>query len=230
MKRTKLLYIIVVNALVCILSTACRKEYPQFDSGFASVRFVYNQAREDSTVYSFALHPNIGEGVVEIPLRIIGLPQSVSREVGIEIDREKSTAATENFFIEKCEIAQDMLMGTLRVIVRKTKDLDNKPSIISLRLCENNFFSAAPINESHFRIILTNSLVRPADWPKEFGIYSSVKPKFVIQLTQKGTDYKEWNAQELIYYIGLLNKALYEYNKNHPGEPLTDENGLAVTF
>ena len=192
MKRTKLLYIIVVNALVCILSTACRKEYLQFDSGFASVRFVYNQAREDSTVYSFALHPNIGEGVVEIPLRIIGLPQSVSREVGIEIDREKSTAATENFFIEKCEIAQDMLMGTLRVIVR--------------------------------------SLVRPADWPKEFGIYSSVKHKFVIQITQKGTDYKEWNAQELIYYIGLLNKALYEYNKNHPGEPLTDENGLAVTF
>ena len=57
-----------------------------------------------------------------------------------------------------------------------------------------------------------------------------MKHQFVIKVTGIATDYNKWNNSDRIYYTGILVKALYEYNKEHPGEPLKDENGLLVTF
>ena len=88
--------------------------------------------------------------------------------------------------------------------------------------------TSQPVNENTYKIVLTNHLTEPAGWP--FGEYSRIKHQFVIQTLGIATDYDKWSTSETIYYTGIMINALYEYNKAHPGEPLTDENGLVVTF
>lgn len=220
----------ILGVLVMIIAfTSCSDKYLEYDESLSSVRFVYNRALEDSVTYSFALHPGVNEDVIEIPLQLIGLTSSVDREVGVVIDNDKTTATeNSNFTIERSVIPADSITGKLRVTVKRTPNLENETLVIAFKLSENGNFTASPINKSTFKIILTGKLIKPSDWP--FNEYSRVKHEFVIKVTGKGTNYGEWNAQQLIYYLGELNKALYEYNKEHPGDFLTDENGLVVTF
>ena len=118
--------------------------------------------------------------------------------------------------------------GILKVKVKKTPELENHNLVATFRLCGNENFAAAPVNENTYKIVLTNHLTEPAGWP--FGEYSRIKHQFVIQTLGIATDYDKWSTSESIYYTGIMVNALYEYNKAHPGEPLTDENGLVVTF
>ena len=222
-----ILYLFFILSII-IMGTSCQKDdYLQYDSNYASLRFVYSASGNDSIVYSFALHPDTEEGIVEVPFKLIGLATSVNRTVGVEVV-STGTTAKDNFIIENCELPADAIEGTLKVRVKKTDNLDAQNLSLVVRLCENNHFSAAPIDEDTYRIVLTNQLIKPTGWP--FGEYSSVKHQFVIKVTGIATDYNKWNNSDRIYYTGILVKALYEYNKEHPGEPLKDENGLLVTF
>ncbi|MBA6152046.1 DUF4843 domain-containing protein [Gelidibacter maritimus] len=215
--------------LLLIALSGCNNKYLEYDESLSTVRFIYNIAEQDSVTYSFALHPGVSEDVIDIPIQLIGLTSPVDREVGVEIDKEKTTAKeNDNFIIGQSVIQADSITGKLRVNVKKTSNLEDESLVIAFKLSENANFASSPIDKSTYKIILTSKLIEPSDWP--FNEYSRVKHEFVIKVTGKGTNYSEWNAQELIYYIGELNKALYEYNKEHPGDFLTDENGLLVTF
>ena len=228
MKGKNLIYL-VITLLATTFFGSCSEDYMQYDQNLSSIRFVYNKGGEDSLTYSFALHPGVTEDVVSIPLQIIGMTAPEAREVKVLVDSKHTTAKEDvNFTIPKCEIEANSVSGNMKVIVKKSADLETRDVVIALNLAANENFVEAPINQSSFRIVLTGRMTKPSDWP--FGDYSRVKHEFVIKVTNKGTNYKEWSQQELIYYTGELNKALYEYNSQHPGEPLTDENGLLVTF
>lgn len=216
--------------LIIMMGTSCQKDdYLQYDSNYASLRFIYSVSGNDSIIYSFALHPDSEEGIVEVPFRLIGVASSVNRVVGVEIMPSVTTAKeNDNFVVESCELPANAIEGTLKVLVKKTDNLDTKDLSVVLRLCENKNFAAAPIGEDTYKIVLTNQLTEPTGWP--FGEYSRVKHQFVIKVTGVATDYNKWNTSDRIYYTSVLVNALYEYNKEHPGEPLTDENGLLVTF
>lgn len=230
MDRKNLIYAIAV-LLTGFVWESCGEDYPSYDKELASVRFIYNHAGEDSVIYSFALHPGIQEDTVSMPLQIIGMTSPEEREVGVEVNEEQTTAQeNENFVIQKCSIAGNQVRGTLKVMVRKAGNLQAQDRVVVVNLVNNEKFIKGPVNESVYRIVLTERMTKPADWPGSLGIYSRVKHEFVIKVTGKGTDYKAWTSQEQTYYLGLLNTALYEYNKEHPGNPLTDENGLLVTF
>ena len=174
-------YGLLLSVCIALGCSSCQKDdYVQYDAGYASLRFIYEADGNDSIVYSFALHPDKEEDIVEIPFKLIGLP-----------------------------IGENNLT-------------------VAFRLCENENFKAAPINENTFSIVLTNHLSEPTGWP--FGDYSRIKHQFVIQVLGIATDYDKWSTSEVIHYTSVMIDALYEYNKAHPGEPLTDENGLVITF
>ena len=199
-------YGLLLSVLIAIGCGSCQKDnYVQYDAGYASLRFIYAAEGNDSIVYSFALHPDKQEDIVE-------------------------TTAQENdhFIIERSELPADSIKGILKVKVKKTPELENHNLVATFRLCGNENFAAAPVNENTYKIVLTNHLTEPAGWP--FGEYSRIKHQFVIQTLGIATDYDKWSTSESIYYTGIMVNALYEYNKAHPGEPLTDENGLVVTF
>ena len=226
----KWLNIVWVCALVATLTCCSKDDYLKYDTNMASVRFVYT-ADCDSLVYSFGLHPEIGDGesgLVEIPLQLIGTTWHQNRIVDIEVMQDGTTATSEDYNIESCEIPADQITGTLKVRLHKTERVKGEDVTIALKLVSNENFTAAPVNSDIFRIVVTNELTTPNGWI--FGDYSRVKHEFVILHTGVATDYDQWSASEQIHWKGVLINALYEYNKAHPGDPLKDEHGMVITF
>lgn len=230
MKRFTHISGLLLIVLITILGSSCQKDdYVQYEAGYASLRFIYTANGNDSIIYSFALHPDQEEDIVEIPFKLIGLATAQTREVRVEVVQEETTAReNDNFHIEGSVLPADSIRGTLKVRVKKTPDLKDNNLIVTLRLGSNENFMAAPVNENTYRIVLTEQLTQPTSWP--FGEYSRIKHQFVIQTLGIATDYDKWSTSETIHYTSMMINALYEYNKAHPGHPLTDENGLVVTF
>lgn len=211
--------------------TACKDEYMFFDEEFASMQFAGSGSTNDSVVFSFALRPGVDVEKVKIPLRLIGFTSEQEREVSVRVDQSKTTAKEGvDYSIEKCVLPAREIYADLEIIVKRSVELENEDLVLSIFLEENEYFKKPPVESGDFKIVLTSELSKPSDWKNEFGPYSVVKHEFIIKVTNKGTDYYEWSGQLLIYYLGMLNQALYEYNKEHPGEPLTDEFGVLVTF
>lgn len=223
-----------ILSLMIVIGTSlqgCKKEYMKFDEDLSSVRFVYNQAQQGRVTYSFAMHPGKNRDTLEIPVQIIGFTAPFAREIALAAVPDKTTGQTSTHFeLVGGFVPENSTTGKVHIVVLRSDDLDDREVVITIQLAENEYFSEAPVNESTYEIVLSNQLSRPADWPSEFGVYSRVKHEFVIEAIGIGADYEALNAQQLIYYVGLLNNVLYEYNKANPGNPLTDENDLIVTF
>lgn len=228
--KIKTLYILLLAYLTSVTLNSCdQNDYLQYDENQAYVGFAYPSYGNDSIVYSFALHPNVEEDIVKVPLKLFGYASSQDREVGVEVIESESTAKEGvDFVIEQKRMEANAYKDSLIVKIKKSAEVENKDLVVKLRLCGNDQFAAAPIDAESFRIILTSQLTEPTGWP--FGDYSVIKHKFVIQTIGIATGYEKWSTSDRIRYQGILTQALYEYNKAHPNDPLKDENGILITF
>lgn len=220
---------IISAILLLFMAVGCNQDdYLHYDTDSASIKFTSSE--NDSTVYSFRLHPGETEGLIEIPVQLIGLASPQAREISAEIVAEKSNAIENtDFVILHSEIMADSIHGVLKVLVKKTDILDNESRRLTLRLCPNQFFESAPVNQSLYTIVVNNELLYPDGWI--FGEYSQVKHEFVILHTGIATDYNSvWTNSEKLWWKSKLIDALYEYNLAHPGDPLKDENGILISF
>lgn len=228
--KIKTLYILLLACLTSVTLNSCNQnDYLQYDENQAYVGFAYPSYGNDSIVYSFALHPNVEEDIVKVPMKLFGYAASQDREVGVEVIESESTAKEGvDFVIEQKRMEANAYKDSLVVKIKKSAEVETKDLVVKLRLCGNGLFAAAPIDAESFRIILTSKLTEPTGWP--FGDYSVIKHKFVIQTIGIATGYEKWSISDSIRYKGILAKALYEYNKAHPDDPLKDENGMLITF
>lgn len=216
--------------MVMLLTVGCKQDdYLEYPSGLASVRFAYSSWGNDSTVYSFALHPGVNSDIVKIPVQLIGYAADADRDINIVPVAESSTAQLgTDYTIERAVLAAQTYNDSITIRVNKTAALDNGDLVATFKLEANSSFADAPVNYAQFRVILTNQLSEPTGWP--FGDYSVIKHQFVIQTIGIATGYENWSASDVIRYRRLLTEALYEYNKAHPDNPLRDENGLLISF
>lgn len=228
--KLKYLYITLLACLTPVILNSCKQnDYLQYDENLASVGFVYSSYGNDSIVYSFALHPNVEEDIVKVPLKLIGYASSQDREIGVEVVESESTARQGiDYVIEQKKIEANAYTDSLIIKIKKSAEVESQDLTVKFRLCGNDLFAAAPINAETFRVILTSQLAKPTGWP--FGDYSVIKHKFVIQTLGIATGYEKWSTSDMIRYKGILTQALYEYNKAHPDDPLKDENGMLITF
>lgn len=210
--------------------TSCEKEYEVYNADLSAVRFMLGN-EPDSLVYSFALMPGILVDTVDVPVQILGFTSPNDRQVKVEVVKELTTAAEGTHFeLLPCRIPAGQIGSIQKVVVHKTADLEQKEVYMALKIVDSPDLVVGPANERNYQIILTDRLTKPSDWLRYFGDYSEVKHRFIIEVTGKGTKYKEWRRMEVTYQLGRLNQALYEYNNAHPGKPLTDENGIPVSF
>lgn len=228
--KIKTLYILLLACLTSVTLNSCdQNDYLQYDENQAYVGFAYPSYGNDSIVYSFALHPNVEEDIVKVPMKLFGYASSQDREVGVEVIESESTAKEGvDFVIEQKRMEANAYKDSLIVKIKKSAEVETKDLVVKLRLCGNDLFAAAPIDAESFRIILTSKLTEPTGWP--FGDYSVIKHKFVIQTIGIATGYEKWSTSDRIRYQGILTQALYEYNKAHPNDPLKDEDGMLITF
>lgn len=217
-------------ALVLVAMTGCDKDdYLCYDTADASVRFTYEAAGLDSVTYSFRLHPGATDGVVELPVQLVGLSADHSRAIPVTVVADKTTAVEgRDYVIENSEIPAGAFQGSIRVKVLKSAEVVAGNKRLSLSLGSNDVFGPAPVNACRFSVIISNELSKANGWI--FGTYSVVKHEFVIEHTGVADNYNSLPADEKLRLKNTLIKALYEYNKAHPDSPLTDEDGILITF
>ena len=193
----------------------------------------------DSIRFSFAsFQSHVQDYNFVAKVYVTGKVSSVDRNVGISVDQSLTTAINSQYEIPNTiVIPKGEHFGLLPIKIKRTEDLTQKA--VRLRLYINDKEEIKPgTNEwNNLNIIWSDILMKPINWDnlKEFfGTYSDTKYRFIIDILQIGDfTYGQSSGMtwgEMNYFRLRVIQALQDYNANHPGNPLTDENNQLVTF
>ena len=222
----------------CIFLSACSKNRQDKTFHGADKVFFAPLASADSLFYSFANFPAAPEKDTFLLLQLMGNLSAQPRSVQVKVDPETTTALPEEYEIGKeIFIPANSTQGLLSLTLKVSPRLENSRVVLSLQLQPSTGLEVDPekpgkINELvKFRVVFTNVLTQPTDWPVYWGNYSKVKHRLVIDLTgysvYSGTN---WNTSLETKVTGICNQWLEQYNASHPGAPYLNENGMAIRF
>lgn len=230
---------ILVSLFCMAILLACKKN--EHNTGFNGGARIFFEPYQfsDSLSHSFANYPAANEKEILLPLRIMGKLEDRNRTVQVEIDQQATTALATEYEIGSITIPAGAIIGNVPLKIKNSQRLETEKVELTLKLKASDDFGVEPekpgkLNEMvKFRVIWTNILEKPADWPSNlWGGYSKVKHRLVIELTgQSQYSGTEWTATGLAYQImGVCNEWLLAYNNDHPGAPYVDENGKQIRF
>jgi hypothetical protein len=245
--------------LLLVLLTGCTKEEVMtFDTDYAALNIwvgteagaVYENVTYN---YSYAYE----EGDVTFYAQISGMPSDKDRVFHLEPFGGDSAIVANSIRTEDYVIKAGETGGKYNVHFSRKKLADEslftqKDGTIYFRMVEDGVFAKGTEKHQEFCVALKNYLAKPSSWEKAnypkvalskyFGSYSISKYQFMIEvlgLVDFSINYnmtksydEETNTISASYAVYLRQKmqeALNEYNSTHD-TPLTDEQGIAVTF
>ncbi len=242
MKIRKLIYTAVgcLALATSLMMTSCSDEDFLYQDQ-ARVRLVGPKnytAGSDSLTFTFATSSiDMVEKEMDVDVVIMGNVADHDRTANVSIDESKTTASSDMYdFPRTVVIPSGESKGTLKVTLKRSELLQEKSVRLYLKVENSDDFAVGVNEENHLLVIWSDMISKPTDWDdnlKEFfGDYSDVKYRFMLAnaggISEFDADSMTW-AQLQSYKIRFVN-ALNEYNEAHPGSPLTDENGVLVTF
>lgn len=123
------------------------------------------------------------------------------------------------------------------VVLMRDTSLESREYVLKFRIKENENFKRGDRGKCWRKLILSDVLLKPTLWPSNFGTYSKVKHKFMMEQTGM-----KWDDEYLatirsdvsmgFYWQRKFQKLLYDYNHDPDNKdvPLRDENGREVKF
>ena len=242
MKVRKLIYSAVVMASLSVamgLSSCSDDDFLYQDQ--ARVRLVGPKnytAGSDSLTFSFATSAaDVQQKVMDVDVVVMGTAADHDRTASVTIDASKTTATSDLYELpQSVTIEAGKTQAVLPVTLKRNTLLQTKQVKLYVKVEASSDFGVGVNEENHLLLIWSDMISKPTNWDdalKEFfGDYSNVKYRFMLShadgLTEFDTDQMSWGELQS-YKIKFVN-ALNAYNEAHPGAPLTDENGVLVTF
>lgn len=235
MKKFTFLYIVLGTLL---LLSCSKNEQDSSFKGKPKVFFTPGNT-SDSIVYSFANFPAANYKDLPIKLQIMGDTSYRERVVNISVVQEETTALPAEYELpSKIVIPAGEVTSEMIIKLKNTSRLENTQVKLVLKIVPSTDFTVDNMEENSldelvkYKIYWANILLRPDDWPSEWGGYSKTKHRLVIDLTgysiYSGT---QWSAESLTYTVmGICNEWLDNYNESHPGSPYRDETGKIIRF
>jgi hypothetical protein len=235
-----------------ILMSGCTKEMQKFSDEDAIYmdknRF---QFPLDSLLYMFALlEEDVHVDTLWIPVRVLGRVADKDRPVQFQLSTGSNTAKEGiHFSFQPCSIKAGEITSRCPVVLYRTSDLKTEMKHFSFELVPTSDFpkivnydgfypdymsSTKKTFENRYRIRINDFLVRPDYWNPgdflytQFGSYSEVKFKLIIQVTGMEVWMNNLNMNDIHYYKAQLAYLLEAYEKEHG--ILYDEYGARVTF
>lgn len=213
-----------------------------FDDSDPKVSFDkrYSGSLVDSVNYSFAFQSkNILTDTIQIPLRIIGLPRNIDRQVAISLSVSSTAKEGYHFKLENAFIPANASDGVLDVIFFRRAGLQDSVLAGELKIVANGDFKpgyddhgvSTVLDRLTWRFTLTDKLEKPSIWDSYwknlFGDYSNTKILFLTGLL----NYTNWNQgglfpQDSNRMVAQARLGIYEYEKVNG--PMLDENGNRV--
>lgn len=195
-------------------------------------------AGSDSLTFSFATSPSdVQEKVMDVEVVVMGTVADHDRTANVTVDEGKTTATSDQYdFPKQVVIEAGKSQAILPVTLRRSAALQTKQVKLCVKVAGSDDFAIGVNEENHLLLIWSDMISKPTNWDDDlkefFGNYSDVKYRFMLSnaegITEFDTDMMSW-AELQSYKIKFAN-ALNAYNEAHPGAPLTDENGVLVTF
>lgn len=230
-------YIPVLLAAVCLLAACSDDDFYYRDQ--ARVRIVGPEiwtAGSDSILFSFVTYPaDTVSKTFDVTIQIMGEAVDHDRTATFEADASATTAPTADYsFPTSVTIPAGQTTGTLPVTVKRTAALTTGSDRLTIRQTASPDFAIGVNEENYIKLIWNDILSRPNNWSdleEFFGAYSNVKYHFMIQNLEPGVTLSaDMSWAQLTNYKIKFQNALNAYNAAHPDAPLTDENGVLVTF
>lgn len=191
----------------------------------------------DSITFSFVVYGSeVTEKEISVDAQIMGEVENRDRVVNISADAAKTTADASMYtFPPTVTIPAGKAKASFPVVLKRAASLQDKTVRLYIKVDDSNDFKTGVNEENHITLIWGDVLTRPKNWPDLepfFGTYSATKYRFMLANANGATEFDtETMSWALLnsYRIHFQN-ALNEYNAAHAGNPLSDENGQAITF
>lgn len=229
---------IVLLSAVTLMSCASDEDFYYQDT--PRIRLVGPSmwtAGTDSLTYSFVAYGEETTQVTfDIDAYIMGPVANADRTAALTVDNARTSASADLYVVPQTVVVPaGKNHGTFTVTLKRSQALKNQAVTLRVNVGESADFKTGVNEENHLTFIWTDKLSKPSNWAELeefFGQYSDVKYRFMLENCEPGTSFSAdtmtW-AQLMSYRIKFQN-ALNDYNAAHPGSPLTDENGVLVTF
>jgi len=232
MKNISLNFLILF--VVC-LSTSCSHDEEFFYQDQPRIRIEGPSIwalGSDSLEYSFLTN---SEDTVHMDatLHIMGSQVDHDRIANIEVIADKTTASSNLYEVpSQVTIPANTTKAFCTIILKRGEILKTKGVRLYVKVNASSDFQVGVIEQDHLILKWNDMLTKPKNWStlsEYFGTYSDTKYRFIIQ-TLGTSEYDTTDWALMMNYKMVLTSALNEYNAVHPGAPLTDENGVLVTF
>lgn len=194
-------------------------------------------AETDSLNFSFVTSPSDAtEQQMDLDVYVMGPVADYDRVANFTVDEARSTATSEMYELPtSATVKAGSNHGTLTVTLKRVAALQEKSVRLYVKAVQSKDFAPGVNEENHLILIWSDMAIKPSNWAdleEFFGTYSNVKYRFMLAnsdgVTKFDADTMSWALLQS-YRIKFQN-ALNDYNAAHPGSPLTDENGVLVTF
>lgn len=187
MNLKKLIIALIVP--IAFLSS-CKKDKPvAFDKTFSGIYFT-----TDSINYSFSVTPlSVHQYLLQVPVEIMGVPESADRTFGAEIlpDRTTATPGVQYKINGSMIVPKDSIHGFIPVLINRDS-LGTNDYSIHFRLTATNGFT--PVNGNFKEIIVVfNNRVEPPKWVDWQG--KPTWPEFYLGV---------WNPLTYVKFIELF--------------------------
>ena len=194
----------------------------------------------DSVSFTFSVYPeDIKEFTLDAQVSIIGLPSDSPRTVAVKVDPERTTAL-EGVHFEypgTVTVASGEHSAAFPILLKRTQDIADSDVRVRFIVTDDGDIKTGIRETNALTVKFNDKLSKPSNWDvleEFFGDYSLTKYRYIITVTgvAKFTygDAGGMSWGEMYNYRLMMVSALDEYNKQHPGNPMKDEDGVLITF
>lgn len=173
---------------ICLLAGCTKNEVPAY-SDLDKVYFYERRLnfsmleRVEELSYSFvAKSSTITEGRLDIKVRLQGrIDQERDRVVRAEVIADSTTAVEGTHYrLEEGVIKAGEYEGVLPLTFYRTPDMQTEILRIKLRIADSDDLKAGLEEDAYIRVLVSDILMKPVNWPYYFGEYSTNKYRFVL--------------------------------------------------
>lgn len=207
-----------------------------------------NKTRVTTKSFSFMSFPStVTKDTLKIKVKTMGYPADYDRVVRGKLIAEGTTAVEGvNFDFIDGLVKAGQVEGQLWILLYRTADIKTRTLQLNLSIAETKDFKPGVVEDDFFSVSWSDNVVKPSNWDglislsAFFGTYSTVKYRFIIDILGV-TEFKlqqsgrvplvegEYSSAMMTDFKIRMKEALAVYNSTH-ATPLTDENGVLVTF
>lgn len=226
-------YIAIV--IILLTAVACSKEERLTYNESPSVYFYKFRTNPDSTNYTFVVKPDsVLTDTLYLMLRITGVAADKDRKVNIVLADSSTAQQGKHFNIPEAIIKAGAYDTRVPVIVLRSPDEKDSVFVAYFNIAASADFQPGYFADLTYKIGITDQLIKPGDWSGItelfYGAYSKVKHQFMVSRLGTTAITISTGAQfsEIMSILQKMRVELIKYEAENG--PLTDENGIRVTF